>query len=190
MILKNVRIAYPHLFEPYAYQDGPNKKFEATILIPKSDTETLEAIKKACGAARSKKWPGEAPKGLLNPVKDGDDMSTEAFAGHWVIRPKATPKKDPTTGAITGRPGVVLPNLKPASVDDIQSGDFVNVDVNPYGYDMSGNRGVAFGLNNVQLVQKGDRIGGGKSRPENVFEAMELAGSPSESNGSSDDDFF
>lgn len=184
MILKNVRVAYPHLFEPYAYQNGPNKKYELTIMIPKSDTATMEEIKRALAAARTKKWPGEAPKGLLSPVKDGDEMSTEGFNDHWIIRAKSTPREG---GG--GRPGVVLPNLKPATVDDIQSGDFCNVDINAYAYDTSGNKGLSFALNNVQLAQKGDRIGSGKARPENVFEAMELAGSPT-SGESADDDFF
>jgi hypothetical protein len=184
MILKNVRVAYPHLFEPYAYQNGPNKKYEITIMIPKTETALLDEIKKAIASARSKKWPGEAPKGLMSPVKDGDEMSSDSFKDHFILRAKATPR-----GENGNRPGVVLPNLKPAGPDDIQSGDFCNVDVNPYGYDQSGNKGIAFGLNNVQLVQKGDRIGTGKARPENVFEAMELAGSPS-TGESSDDDFF
>jgi hypothetical protein len=184
MILKNVRVAYPHLFEAYAYQNGPNKKYEITLMIPKTDAKTVEDLKKACSAARSKKWPGEAPKGLLSPIKDGDEMSTDAFRDHWIVRAKATPREG---GG--GRPGVVLPNLQPAGPEDIVSGDFCNVDINPYAYDQSGNKGIAFGLNNVQLALKGDRIGSGKARPETVFEAMATAGSPSEGE-TSDDDFF
>lgn len=183
MILKNVRIAYPHLFAPHAYQNGPNKKYEATFMIPKEDHLALEEVKKAAAAAKAKKWGSESIKGLLSPIKDGDELSTEAFAGHWIVVARATPRDG---GG--GQPGAVLPNLQPASEDDIQSGDFVNADINAYAYDTSGNKGVSFGLNNVQLVAKGDRIGGGKSRPENVFEAMEMAGSPEQS-GNSDDWF-
>lgn len=184
MILKNVRVAYPHLFEPYAYQNGPNKKYEITLMIPKSDTKTMEDIKKGLAAAKAKKWPASAVKDIQSPVKDGDEMSTDAFKDHWIIRAKATPRDG---GA--GRPGVVLPNLQPAGPDDIVSGDFCNVDINPYAYDQSGNKGLSFGLNNVQLAMKGDRIGSGKARPESVFEAMEMAGSPS-TGETSDDDFF
>jgi hypothetical protein len=183
MILKNVRIAYPHLFEPYAYQNGPNKKYEITLMIPKSDTKTMEDIKKALAAAKARKWPAGAGKEVQSPVKDGDEMSTDAFKDHWIIRAKAG-KPDGS-----GRPGVVLPNLKPAAADDIVSGDFCNVDINAYGYDQSGNKGLSFGLNNVQLAMKGDRIGSGKARPESVFEAMEMAGSPS-TGETAEDDFF
>lgn len=167
MILKRVRIAYPHLFQPYAYQDGPNKKYEATFLIEKSDEETIAQIRRACSAAKEKKFAGKSVE-LSNPMRDGDEMNQEAFSGHWVIRAKSKPREDGS-----GRPGVVLPNLKQAEPDDIQSGDFVNADIAAFGYDVSGNKGIAFALNNVQLVAKGDRIGGGKARAENVFEALE-----------------
>ena len=169
MILKKVRVAFPHLFVPYAYQNGPNPKYEATLLIEKDDPQ-LEALKKACGAAKAKKFGDKPVKELHNPIREGDDMN-EMFEGYWVVRAKSTPREDGT-----GKPGVVLPNLQPAGPDDIQSGDFVNVDINPYGYDVSGNKGIGIALNNVQLIMKGDRIGSGKSRPENVFDELEMAG--------------
>ena len=183
MILKNVRIAYPHLFEPYAYQDGPNPKYEATFMIPKDDEDQLASLRQAVKAAAARKWEGKKPSELHNPIKDGDELSTEAFNGHWIVVARSKPRDG---GG--GRPGVVLPNLQPANPEDIQSGDFVNADVNAYAYDTSGNKGVSFGLNNVQLCMKGDRIGAGKSRPENVFDALQTAGSPEQSGEGGDDE--
>jgi len=60
------------------------------------------------------------------------------------------------------------------------SGDYIRVSVNAYAYDAAGNRGVAFGLNNVLFVERGEPLGqmrqsaaeefgivkGGGSRPE------------------------
>ena len=40
------------------------------------------------------------------------------------------------------------------------SGDYCNVSVNFYGFAASGNRGVAAGLQNIQLVKHGERLAG------------------------------
>jgi hypothetical protein len=41
----------------------------------------------------------------------------------------------------------------------VVSGDYVKLSVNAYAYDAVGNKGVAFGLNNVLLVAKGEPLG-------------------------------
>ena len=46
-----VRLSYVHLFKPYAFQPGQEEKFSCTILIPKSDTETMARINNAIAAA-------------------------------------------------------------------------------------------------------------------------------------------
>ena len=40
------------------------------------------------------------------------------------------------------------------------SGDYCNVSVNFYGFAASGNRGIAAGLQNIQLVKHGERLAG------------------------------
>ena len=64
-----VRLSYVHLFKPYAFQPGQEEKFSCTILIPKSDTETMARINNAIAAATEKgvsdKW--RAPSGDPQP---------------------------------------------------------------------------------------------------------------------------
>ncbi|PWG75044.1 hypothetical protein DF186_14750, partial [Enterococcus hirae] len=43
--------------------------------------------------------------------------------------------------------------------------------IRPFTYDVSGNRGVAFGLQNVQKLRDGDPLGG-RTKPEDDFEPM------------------
>ena len=73
-----VRLSYVHLFKPYAFQPGQEEKFSCTILIPKSDTETMARINNAIAAATEKgvsdKWNGVRPPVIPNPVYDGDGV--------------------------------------------------------------------------------------------------------------------
>jgi hypothetical protein len=41
--------------------------------------------------------------------------------------------------------------------------------VNFYFFDVSGNKGVAAGLNNLQKLEDGERLGGSSSSPEDDF---------------------
>ena len=42
-----------------------------------------------------------------------------------------------------------------------------------YCYNTNGNRGVTFGLENVQKVRDGEMLGGGASRAEDDFDVLE-----------------
>lgn len=55
------------------------------------------------------------------------------------------------------------------------SGDYGRVSMNAYGYDQKGNKGVAFGWNNAQFLEKGEPLG--RARAEDDFDAVEDEGS-------------
>ena len=63
------------------------------------------------------------------------------------------------TASTSDRPGCVDENLQPL-MEPIKSGDYGRVQVNAYGFDTSGNRGVTFGLQNVQLLERGESLSG------------------------------
>ena len=87
-------------------------------------------------------------------LHDGDGLrpTGEPFGpeckGCWVF-----------TASTSDRPGCVDENLQPL-MEPIKSGDYGRVSVNMYGFDTAGNRGVAAGLNNVQLLERGESLGG------------------------------
>ena len=61
-----VRLSYTHLFEPHAIE-GNEPKYSVSVIIPKSDTETLKAIKEATEQAKkdgAAKWGGKVPQRL------------------------------------------------------------------------------------------------------------------------------
>jgi len=97
------------------------------------------------------------------------------------------------------KPGFIFANGKDVSSDDydteIYSGRWARVSSDPFWFDVKTNKGVAVGLQNVQLLRHDDPIGGAKPRASDQFEAGEgAADSPDDmfddsASGSDEDPF-
>ena len=57
--LKNVRLAFPSIFEPKAFDEKSKAKYQATFLVPKNSPLVAE-IEKAIRAAAVAKWGPKA----------------------------------------------------------------------------------------------------------------------------------
>lgn len=156
VITGKVRMSYAFLNKPRTNDRG-EEKFSVTILLPKSDKATYEALRAAEREAAMKKFPGKPEsfyKAIKSVIHDGDGVrpSGDNFGpeckGCWVF-----------TASTDDRPGCVDENLD-ALMEPIKSGDYGRVSINMYGFDTAGNRGVAAGLNNVQLLERGESLGG------------------------------
>lgn len=165
VVTGKVRLSYCNLFEPRAQQEGGDKKYSVTILIPKSDTVTVSKIKAAQEAAIDAKWPTKRPPKLATTLHDGDgvkEKTGEEFGpeckGHWVM--SVSSKQQP--GVVDADRNEILDKTA------VVSGDYGRVSINAYVYDVNGNRGVSFGLNNAQFLEKGEPLGG-RTRAEDDF---------------------
>ena len=162
------RISFANIWEAKSINDG-EAKYSVSCLIPKDDKATLTKIKKAIDAAKEaakeKKWGGKIPPNLKMPMRDGDidRPDDENYAGHFFFN--ATSKDAPQ---IVDRQ--VQPILDPM---ECGSGDYCNVSVNFYGFAASGNKGIAAGLQNIQLVRHGERLAG-RPTAASDFEALEV----------------
>ena len=71
-----VRFSYLNVFEPKSI-NGSDPKFSVALLIPKTDTKTIEAINKAIEAAKQaglhSKFGGKMPAKMKLPLRDGDE---------------------------------------------------------------------------------------------------------------------
>lgn len=159
-----VRLSYANLFVAAAVNEGEEKKFSVSLLIPKSDKATIAKIEAAIDAAKEagkSKWGGKIPtKGLKLPLRDGDEdrPDDDAYAGHYFINASSKTK-----------PGVVDKDLQPVlDQEEVYSGCYGRASINFYPFDAKGNKGVAAGLNNVQKLKDGDPLSG-KSRAEDDF---------------------
>ena len=161
------RISFANIWEARSI-NGSDEKYSVSLLIPKEDKATLtkihKAIEAAKEAAKSKKWNGKIPPNLKLPIHDGDidRPDDENYAGHFFFN--ATSKDAPQ---IVDRK--VQPIIDPM---ECGSGDYCNVSVNFYGFAASGNKGVAAGLQNIQLVRHGERLAG-KPSASSDFVAIE-----------------
>lgn len=163
-----VRLSYAHLFEPHAI-DGNEPKYSVSVIIPKSDKETLQAIKEAVNEAKEQgkgKWGGKIPANIKTPLRDGDidREGDEAYVGCYFLNANSKNK-----------PEVVDINVQPIlDATEVYSGCYARLTLNFYAYNANGNKGIAAGLGNIQKLADGEPLGG-FTRAEDDFEAIESA---------------
>lgn len=164
-----VRLSYTHLFSKYAPDgDSADGKYQTNVLIPKGEKETVKALQKAIETAKkngiASKWGGKEPKKLDMPLRDGDvdKEDDDVYADHFFVNAKSKT-----------RPGIVDRNKEPITdEDEMYSGVWAIVSVTFYAYEVSGNRGIACGLNNVMKYKDGEMLGG-RSSAESDFGEIE-----------------
>jgi hypothetical protein len=170
IVIGPVRLSYLHVWEPSAMEGQTEKKYSASLIIPKKDKATVAKINAAMDAAKEQgkhsKWGGKIPKNLWNPLQDGDDekrSEDEAYADSWYISAKAATK-----------PGIVDKNRNPIlAQDEVYSGCYGYVSVTFYAFNKNGNSGIAAGLNHIMKVKDGEPLGG-RSSAENDFADIQL----------------
>lgn len=161
-----VRLSYAHIFEPHAMNDGQEAKYSVSVIIPKTDKETLKAIKEATDQAKkdgASKWGNKIPANLKTPLRDGDveREDDEAYAGCYFLNASSKNK-----------PGVVDQNVQPVlDATEVYSGCYARLTLNFYAYNASGNKGIAAGLGNIQKLEDGEPLGG-FTRAEDDFDAV------------------
>lgn len=170
-IIGPVRLSYVHVFHKYSPGgDNEDGKYSAVLIIPKTEKATIKTIRQAIENAKqagiASKWNGKEPKKFDLPLRDGDEQENdkdEAFRGCYYINAKAST-----------RPGVVDREMNPITdEEDVYSGIYAMASVTFFCYDVSGNKGVACGLNNIMKVKDGERLGGRVSA-ESDFAGVDL----------------
>lgn len=161
-----VRLSYAHLFDPHGI-DGNEPKYSVSLIIPKTDTVTLNMINRAIEEAKKQgvgKFGGKIPANLKLPLRDGDieRPDDEAYQNAYFINASAKQK-----------PGVLNELGQHATPDEVYSGCYARVSVNFYAFNYNGNRGITCGLNNLMKTRDGDNLGG-RIAAENDF-AEEIA---------------
>lgn len=160
-----VRLSYAHLDEPYSQDGQQEPKYQAALLLPKSEVNCYNEIMAAINAAKqdgiSNLWKGACPPNPSLPIHDGDgvrERSGEPYGeeckGCWVISAKSKLKPQVV------HQSNIRCELPPGSY---KSGDYAVVMINFYPYDANGNRGIACSLGNVMMTRDGEPLGGQSS---------------------------
>ena len=163
----NTRWSYVNAWEPKSINGGA-PKYSVSLIIPKSDTKTIEKIQAAIQAAyeegQSKlKGNGKSVPALTvlkTPLRDGDAErpDDEAYADAYFV--------NANSGTA---PGIVDADRQPIlDRSEVYSGVYGRASINFSAFNSNGNKGIACGLNNLQKIKDGEPLGG-KSRAEDDF---------------------
>jgi hypothetical protein len=177
------RVSFPVVWEAKAMNDQPGakKKFSLVGLFDKTDPKVIPGLKEMEAAVAQvlnakfgdqAKWP-RLPNGQLAfrlPFRNGADKTYDGYGPNIIFVSFSTEQK----------PGIVFPwpgpdGKTPAPLTDpkdFYAGCFARATVNPYYYDKAGNRGVAFGLRNIQKLRDGEAFSG-KNAAEKDFDSIE-----------------
>ncbi|WP_438265244.1 DUF2815 family protein [Clostridium tyrobutyricum] len=160
------RFSYLNCFEPQSI-NGSDPKYSVSAIIDKKDKETIKKIQAAIEVAKKEsiaKWGGKIPANLKTPLRDGDvdRPDDEAYAGSYFLN--ANSKQAPQ---------VVDKSVQPIlDQSEVYSGCYGRISVTFYGYNSNGNRGIAAGLGNIQLLKAGTPLGS-RTNASDDFEAVE-----------------
>ena len=153
-----------------------NGKFSGAVLIqPGFDLDVLES---SIDEAKMKTFGGDIRKhtGLRLPLSLATDKGTYAGYDPGVYLIRASTKRSVKVVDCAGK--VVPPEVVPIELYD---GRWIEMHVGPYGYNMNGNKGVALGLNAIQVLDAGEQIGRAASNFGTYAAPMESATSKSSS---------
>ncbi len=188
-------LSYPHLFTPQdPMEEGGTPKYAAVIVFPEGTD--LQPLRDAALVAAQEKFGVEKAEALLKGNKlrlpFRDDWEEKGYPENSVFLNAKT----------TNPPGLVSRYQDPATgkaaritdPDEIYPGAQVRFSITAFGYDVKGNKGISFALNNVQKWEDGERLDG-RVRAEDEFSAeapvtadlSDLEGTPAPAAGADGD---
>jgi hypothetical protein len=153
------RFSFVNIWEPKAPQGGGEPKFSITLLIPKTDTATLDKIKAAMAEAREKfcdrNGANALPAKPNHTLHDGDGTR---------------PSGDPFGPECKGCYVITVSNKQKPGVWDtfgnditdpaeVYSGCYGRASIEFYGYSRNGNKGISAALMGIQKLCDGEPFG-------------------------------
>ena len=144
----DTRWSYANVWEPKSINGG-TPKYSVSLIIPKSDTKTVAKIKAAIEAAYQE---GQSK------LKGNSKSVPPAYANAYFINANSATA-----------PGIVDADRNPVLTrSEVYSGVYGRASINLYAFNSNGNKGIACGLNNLQLIRAGEPLGG-KASAESDF---------------------
>lgn len=187
VMLTKVRLAFPVLNEPEAFQGEGKPRYSGTFLLEK-DSENHKAVVAAMRAAAVAKWGEQkadaAVKGLTAGLKtaliDGDLKSQyDGFEGNMAV----------SAHSQAANPPRLLDGQKkelPRNTGVIYAGAYVNASIEFWAQDNKWGKRINAQLRGVQFHSDGDSFGAGSAASPDEFDTVE--GAPSDPAGDADFD--
>lgn len=177
IITPEFRAAYISIFKATSQKnpDGTLSAPKYTVRAVFPPDADLTQMKKEAQAAADAKWGDKIPKTLRSPFRLNEELDNpvKGVPDDWTVATFSA-KED-------RKPGLVDANLQDV-LDPTQvfSGAWFRCQVRAFAYENAGNKGVSFGLQNVQKLRNDDPIGGSNVPAAKAFEAF---GTPAKTAG-------
>ena len=137
----STRWSYANVWEPKSINGG-TPKYSVSLIIPKSDTKTVEKVRAAIKAAYQEGEGKLKGNGRVVPALEANSAT---------------------------KPGIVDADCQQIlERSEVYSGVYGRASINFYAFNSNGNKGIACGLNNLQKIRDGEPLGG-KPRAEDDF---------------------
>ena len=143
-----VRFANVHLYTPMSWVEGASPKYSVTLIIPKSDTKTIENIDSAYARILDLNKSKLSNKSMIPyGLKDGDiETGGTIYPDAYFINASTAEK-----------PGIVDIDLNPLiEPNDLYDGCHGRASITFFLYLVNGKGGIGVGLNNVQKLKDGE----------------------------------
>ncbi len=147
------------------------KEWSTMILVPKTDTVTVDNIKATINRVAAEKWGANIPKGVKITFRDGDkdgrggvpddvEAGAAPYGGHYFMNVKSDRRVKIYNSAAECISHDKDGNALPVPADLIVSGDYAHVYINCYAWGPGKfGSGVSWGLKSVQQYKKGEPLG-------------------------------
>lgn len=155
--LPQVRLSFPQLFEPKAFNEGQVAKYSAAFLIdPNTDlgANTIADIEAEMKRVAEEKWGvGKIPRSVKYCLHDGNEKDYNGYEDMMYVSAGNTKKP----AVLIKKEGI---NVE-ADESEILAGYYVNATLSFWAQDNGFGRKINANLRMVQFYRKGDTFGAG-----------------------------
>lgn len=151
VVTGEVILLHPYLFEAQKYKNSSVAKYRTTIIIPKTETETIEKINKAIDEAIIQgkyKFGNEIPErsSLILPLKDGNDsesLDPVYYNSYFINASSDFPPKVVNKDNLPYLDKIIVPNYS-----------YARIAIMFQAFNINGNKRISCSFNNVKLLDK------------------------------------
>ena len=176
IITPEFRACFVSLFKATGFKnaDGTEGKRTYSIKAAFPPTADLSQLIAQAKQAAVDKWGNNIPKTLRSPFRKNEetDNPVQGIGDDWTIMTFSAneDKFSPRHNLVDASNNGIMDEV------EVYSGAWFAAQVQAYAYDTAGNKGVSFGLRNVQKRREDEPIGGGSGPANKAFEAVAAAG--------------
>jgi hypothetical protein len=142
------RVSYPYVFKPSDFQGDGNMTYSITMLFDKK--RDLSIMRDAVEALIAEKFKDVKRKKIRTPFRDGNEEKEDVDGYKDTIFIRAWSKTKPVIVDCTEERNQIEDDT------EFYAGCYARATILPFAYDNKGNKGVSFGLHNIQFLKDGE----------------------------------